>query len=673
MDRREPTNTPLSFENLESLKAPELAIKPTAYAPDKNNIGLDSYLRYFLEYKRIILVFSCLSFLFIAAIFQNKDYKVKMGFKVEAGQDLTSNILSESLLGVKSSKNSLGNITERAFVKAQSVSFYEELAKATLSEEKFGYIKYKLGEERKGWVEFAKEQFFSKPHDEHEEYLLNRVSEHLEKIITVNKKADSNLFFNIKTKNKKLTKEVLDLVKLKAGEILIKDPLTEAYGALKILEETEVKIFRELDSLSEKALDLQKQHGTLSPEELPQRYSSMRFEMEKGILENLIQEKAILGKLSKLNRDKNNELAGYDFEAKKRQESLKQDLAATKNTGNFLVKELNELDSNFKDLPLFSAEVEKIHLRKKILMEKIQKLTEQISLAKISYEKVKSSLSNLNLSERIEQTGTLKILTKTIVTGLTLITLFLALLYYKQSLFPLLLRKEDLEQNQLKLAAIFPKKNKRIAHMGESLHSDPRAMAMGAFYQQHIKGSRWFALAPICANSDFAEEFHELAGHLIGRGHKVCLYNLSSMDSKSKRLFRKMESAAPELFTFKTEQACDGQKRLANKKRIRKFLNSRPNDELVFIWSPNLEKSPNTLIISQITDKTFVNAKLFTSSASSIRNLLKQHARLPSQLREKFAFTLSNANPYDDINTFIPNSNASGDDNENPETDIKSA
>lgn len=676
MQERKDSRDSLRFDNVEgSAPSANARVRQNSFSPDKHEIGWDSYLRYFLEYKAYIASLVFVSMVLVVFVFQNKDYSAKAGFKIEAGQDLTSNILSDSLMGVRPSQNSLSDISERAYIKAQSASFYEELAREVLSSTDFGYIRFKLGEERKDWVEFIKKTLFSHEPKANEEYIRNRIAEHLDNTIRVDKGGDNNLFFTIVSKNKELTKEILVLLKTKAASILIKHPLREAASALKILEQTEQNIYEQLDSLGSEILVLQKRHNTLIPEELPERYSNLRFEVEKGVLENLVAQKTLAGKLAKLRSSyvgsSSAALGARDYDLQKETDLAQKELASLKAAGDTLKNKLADLNKDFKDLPVFSSKIEKIQLRKSILLEKLRKLTEQLSLAKISLEKVRSAISDLKLNERVQKTGTIKLMAKSLFLFGAVLTGFFALLYYKQSLMPVLMRKADLDQVGIPVAATFPKNSLDSGSQDMFSSSHPRAAAIKEFYHRHVNGHRWLLFASVGKERGQQREILDLAAFALARGRKVCVYSLNSK-SFGKRRFKKLLSRYPETFSFEEQEKSKRGAVLANKKTTRKFLNSRPSDELVFVCAPNFSSSPNALILSQTVDKVFVMAKLFQTSASSIRKLLKRHNSLASALGEKFLFVLGNALPYDDINTYIPsraigNNNgdySSGDENE---------
>ena len=152
--------------------------------------------RYFLEYKSTILTVSILTPFLLFSLFQNRLYKSQVGFKIEPGQDLTSNILSDSLLGIRPNKNSLDNIPERALITARSTSFYQELSDIVIEHRDHKHIKFKLGEERKGWVEFLKKKLLGKIEVDGKERLHSRISEQLEQVVKVKKEYISNSIGN---------------------------------------------------------------------------------------------------------------------------------------------------------------------------------------------------------------------------------------------------------------------------------------------------------------------------------------------------------------------------------------------------------------------------------------------------------------------------------------------
>ncbi|MCO4753738.1 MAG: hypothetical protein KC478_04615, partial [Bacteriovoracaceae bacterium] len=150
MSNKTEQNNSLQFQNVEKLNQsvyPHNEIESSEEELPSSFPTWECYLRYFFEYKKLIIISAITIPMIVFTLFQNKFYKANVGFKIEPGQDLTSNILSDSLMGIRSNKNSLANIPQRALSKAQSTSFYQELAQVVLSNPDYLHTRYKLVEE----------------------------------------------------------------------------------------------------------------------------------------------------------------------------------------------------------------------------------------------------------------------------------------------------------------------------------------------------------------------------------------------------------------------------------------------------------------------------------------------------------------------------------------------
>ena len=656
MNKKEEQTHSLYFDNMEVL-TPKQSVSSCSVKVESNwTPSWENILRYFLEYKTALVATSVLIPILLFSLFQNRVYKATVGFKIEPGQDLTSNILSDSILGIRSNKNSLDNIPERALAKASSMSFYQELTDIVISEQEYDFIKFKLGEERKGWVEFVKKKLLGKIQLSGQEQIHSRISEQLEQVITVKKKGENNILFTVGTKNIGLTKDIQKLIKDQSAKLLVKDPLAEAKGALKIIEDSESAIFEELDNLDSRILNLQSEFKTLIPQELPARYSSMRLEIEKGILKNVTQERQLQKKIKQLTI-KSKKDQTFDYSIEKEKEELLKELTGLKAGTKHLTRSLATLESEYKELPEFSSKIEKYTLRKKILLEKLNKLTEQISLAKISYEKVKTSITNLNTNEKIQVTSTLKILVKTLIVSLTLIGMLIAGLYYKQSLFPVLMSKNQLVLPENSLAVTIPKiSSRRDSHITDN---HPRKIALENFYNAQISSLKWISITSISKNPNMGIEVKSLLEIMLARGKKVILIKLDEANFEKKHV-KRLKKAYAKDFEFIELNSKSYKNEFPNKRAIRKVMNSHAESDHLVVLTDNLDASPDGLIMSQMVEKAFIFAEMFKTTEKNIKKFNKRKAELASQLKNKFHYVLTNAQTYDDLNSFIyPNGDSS--------------
>lgn len=651
---KDTSSNKLQFQFANSNNAPKEGAMST-FGPDQHSYSLDQYFRYFMQYKKLIIAIAIIVPVLAFTMYQNKDFNAQVAFKVEPEQDLTSNILSDSLLGVGKQKTALSGLIDRLVISAQSKTFFDQMAKEVIENDKYAFTKYKLGLERKPWLEFIKRTIFNLDIQNEEDYIYSRISEHLENVLEASKSGEQSIYFNVSTKSKELTKNIQMLVKEHAGKLLIEEPLNESENALKILEETEANIFQELDSLGEQILGLQKKHNTLMPTELPARYANIRLEIEKSLLDNLVKTKTAQSKLRKLKAGLKGGLA--NFEANKEIETIQKEITALKGAKSSLNTKLDGMAKDFGDLPKFSSEMERIELRKKILLGKLHKLTEQLSLAKITHEKVKSSLDYLDINEKIKTVGQIKILVKTMVTTFTLLLVGLFGIYYKQSLFPKLMRPEDLDGLPVPIGATIPFGKISSEDNATDYHTNPRSLAMQSFYHKQIKGHRWFTIAPVSKAGKWQKDIYDLIGFMLNRGQKVTVLDMGQKGAEKLEEFENLHEGK---FSFYQSGNDNSKTDFVNKREIRRFLNSRDKKELIFILSQDLESSPNGLFLSMLTDKTFAMASLFKTSNNSIQKFFKQRDRVPASLGQKFSFVLGNAMPYDDIKTFI----ASGDVNQ---------
>ena len=151
-NQNQETTHSLQFQNMEVLDQEAAVSENILDVQSKWEPSWEHIARYFLEYKSTILTVSILTPFLLFSLFQNRLYKSQVGFKIEPGQDLTSNILSDSLLGIRPNKNSLDNIPERALITARSTSFYQELSDIVIEHRDHKHIKFKLGRKGKvGW------------------------------------------------------------------------------------------------------------------------------------------------------------------------------------------------------------------------------------------------------------------------------------------------------------------------------------------------------------------------------------------------------------------------------------------------------------------------------------------------------------------------------------------
>lgn len=649
-ESKEKSDGQLIFENIES--ASQNGHGPISLKNSRAGLGLEDHIRYFLEFKKSLLALAFLVPVISFTIFQNKDYRAKASFKVEPGQDLTSNILSESLIGVKAPQNQLGDISERALVKAQSQNFYDELATLVSIKPEYALTKFKLGTERKAWVELLKKVFSGNKENENGQEVLARISEHLENIISVDKSGDHKISFTVSTKNHDLSANVQKLLMKEAAPILIKEPVREATVALKILEETEATLFLELDNLGEEILTLQKRHNTLMAQELPARYATMRLELEKNLLESQIEEKSLQRSIATA-KEKLKFAGGSDYGAMRELDQLKAKVASVASSRALLEKKIKGLNGQYKNLPIFNSEIEKINLRKKIRLEKIHKLTEQMSLAKITLEKVKSAINYLDHNEKITETGLLRVMAKTFFFSLFAFVSYLAGLYYFNALFPKIMTKDELDQAHMPMTGILPKENIRPVEFKSKDKTSPRFLALANFYDRRVSGRKSFTIASVSGGKSHKNDALDLIGYCLGKGRKTYVYSPFKAGIKSKDFNGLKKVFGEKLVVVEGKQKLGTMVKL---NEVESFIKERSKDELVFILGPGLEDSPNSILISQLTQKTFVFTGLFKSSALSVSKFLTRRSRLPAELKSKFYFTLTNTRPYDDIGTYIQHS-----------------
>lgn len=649
-NQNQETTHSLQFQNMEVLDQEAAVSENILDVQSKWQPSWEHIARYFLEYKSTILTVSILTPFLLFSLFQNRLYKSQVGFKIEPGQDLTSNILSDSLLGIRPNKNSLDNIPERALITARSTSFYQELSDIVIEHRDHKHIKFKLGEERKGWVEFLKKKLLGKIEVDGKERLHSRISEQLEQVVKVKKEGESNIIFTVATKNLKLTKDIQNLIKRNASELMVKDPLEEARSALQIIENSEASIFKELDELDASILKLQSEFKTLIPQELPARYSSMRLEIEKGILSNKTKERQLqqsIQRLVKLEKQAD----ALDYSVLRRKEEKVSELASLIAATKHLKSSLTALELDYKELPEFSSKIEKYTLRKKILLEKLNKLTEQISLAKISYEKVKTSITDLNVSEKVQVTSTVKIIAKTAVVSLFVVGLLLSALYYKQSLFPILMSKEQLVLPKNLLAATMPKLRTKRRN-GKSLGIHPRTMALDNLYKTQLQNLKWISLCALSKNSNVSEEVEGILESILSKGKSVTLIILDGAKLKKSAVRRVINNYATSLNVVYLKSKSDKYE-FPNIKLLRKTLNNHNQSDYQIVLTHDLETSPDGLIMSQVVERSFILAQLFHSTEKSVKRFNQRKSELAGQLRDKFTYILTNAITYDDIRTFI--------------------
>ena len=649
-NQNQETTHSLQFQNMEVLDQETAVSENILDVQSKWQPSWEHIARYFLEYKSTILTVSILTPFLLFSLFQNRLYKSQVGFKIEPGQDLTSNILSDSLLGIRPNKNSLDNIPERALITARSTSFYQELSDIVIEHRDHKHIKFKLGEERKGWVEFLKKKLLGKIEVDGKERLHSRISEQLEQVVKVKKEGESNIIFTVATKNLKLTKDIQNLIKRNASELMVKDPLEEARSALQIIENSEASIFKELDELDARILRLQSEFKTLIPQELPARYSSMRLEIEKGILSNKTKERQLqqsIQRLVKLEKQAD----ALDYSVLRRKEEKVSELASLIAATKHLKSSLTALELDYKELPEFSSKIEKYTLRKKILLEKLNKLTEQISLAKISYEKVKTSITDLNVSEKVQVTSTVKIIAKTAVVSLVVVGLLLSALYYKQSLFPILMSKEQLVLPKNLLAATMPKLRTKRRN-GKSLGIHPRTMALDNLYKTQLQNLKWISLCALSKNSNVSEEVEGILESILSKGKSVTLIILDGAKLKKSAVRRVINNYATSLNVVYLKSKSDKYE-FPNIKLLRKTLNYHNQSDYQIVLTHDLETSPDGLIMSQVVERSFILAQLFHSTEKSVKRFNQRKSELAGQLRDKFTYILTNAITYDDIKTFI--------------------
>ena len=284
-------------------------------------------------------------------------------------------------------------------------------------------------------------------------------------------------------------------------------------------------------------------------------------------------------------------------------------------------------------------------------MEKLNKLTEQISLAKISYEKVKTSITDLNVSEKVQVTSTVKIIAKTAVVSLFVVGLLLSALYYKQSLFPILMSKEQLVLPKNLLAATMPKLRTKRRN-GKSLGIHPRTMALDNLYKTQLQNLKWISLCALSKNSNVSEEVEGILESILSKGKSVTLIILDGAKLKKSAVRRVINNYATSLNVVYLKSKSDKYE-FPNIKLLRKTLNNHNQSDYQIVLTHDLETSPDGLIMSQVVERSFILAQLFHSTEKSVKRFNQRKSELAGQLRDKFTYILTNAITYDDIKTFI--------------------
>ncbi|MCO4755231.1 MAG: hypothetical protein KC478_12170, partial [Bacteriovoracaceae bacterium] len=370
-------------------------------------------------------------------------------------------------------------------------------------------------------------------------------------------------------------------------------------------------------------------------------------------------ERGLQRKMKQLDKQARKDPA-MDYSLKKERELLFKELISVQAGTTHLNKKLKNLEKEYSGLPLFSSKIEKYSLRKKILLEKLNKLSEQISMAKLSYEKVKSSLSHLNANEKLQVTSTLKIIVKTIIVSLGLLGGLLAFLYYKQSLFPVLMRKAQLGKFSKDVATTLSKGPSNTNDFHEWTQTHPRAVALQNFYHKQIKTYKWIGLVSLSKSEGAQKDISDILRHALQRGKQVVMIISDDGEFSSKEA-KALKKSFPNTFKYIFTRTKTSSGDLVNKKMIRKILNANSEVDHIFVVSKNLNSSPDGIILSQLTHQTFVFAKLFATTERAIQKFINRRETLPKQLQGKFSFVLTNASAYDDINTFIgPQFNKTG-------------
>lgn len=646
----------LSFENVDKLNDGRTNVpaqsKFVSQKQDLYDLSLQNWMQYFYQYRRYITFFVIIIPVILFNLFQNKNYQAHIGFKVEVGQDFTSNILSESITGISNPNQGIGNMTERALIKAQSRDFYQELATIVFENKDYEYIRYKFLLEKKSWLVFVKKLLLMpSDNDVNKDNSLEKISELLEKTIYVKgDKENNNIYFEAITKNEQLSKEIQLLLKRNAGGLMINRPLSEAKNALKILREREKDIFAEIDAVDAQILGVQKQFNTLLPEELLKRYTVLRLEIDKQIFQNQVKINELQEKKTALLKDINR-IRFQDSDLQYKIDDVNKELKAAQSNRQLLKQKLKNMSKEYDNLPLLSSEISKFELKKNILLEKLKNITQQISVANISYQKVKNSLKDLNTKEQIIVTSSFKVLFKTLFISFFLVGFIFVFYYYKQIFFPLVMKKEELFSTNINIVSSFSRGRFSGKDKYSYEHLHPRNLALTELYKNHMKGKKIFLFSSLSHKFSHNYDMTDVFETTLRKGLKIKVIDLGT-DLCKKRVVKKMKKKYPEKIVSHSLHKRTRQE-LVNKNYVKDLINHHEYADVVFILAPHISEKPDALMLAKYVDQTFIFSKLYGIPLADVNKFNLKFDQLPQALRQKFSIVLTNALPYDDIELII--------------------
>lgn len=612
------------------------AFTATEIAPKKYTWSISNYLSYFYAHKIIICISAIISFSLAFTFFFNKQYNTKISYIVNTNQSFQSNILASSLLG-KGDNSVFSNLVERSYNHSKSRRFNKQLASVVLKNRKNSYIFQYIKNE----LDF--DQSF---YEMQNEYLLE-LTDFFEDKINVKLKDENQIVFSITTKDSRLTESIQQLINSRAKEILTKEPLKEVTSASLILKNQLKETQRKLNSLDIKKIEIQNKVRSINPRNLALKLSSLEVEMEKKIFNQKSSLSSINSKLKQLEQEFRRNPYDYslrDETLKTRKEKLE---IASKLSS--LDKSLKKLKTKSKHIPKTLSNIQKIEREQEILLKTTLKFTEKESLAAISIQKIKDSISLLSAEENINSSNDKVLIIKAIAITVFMLILVLTSIYYKQAFFPSIMTREEFEKTLIPVSTAFSpfKWRQRDNGMLITINNVSRDRIT-----EEIKGLKTISFMNSGSTYDSEKSLNSIIKKLVMQGQKVYVLNFN-ITARQRRFFRSLAKKNPTAFIFKNINESMNNKSILNVDKIQEELNSKEEYDHFVLNITNIESMANKALIANISDKTYAFATLNKTKYAQMNNLVKLYNILSTRSQIDLNLILTRSKSGDNISSFL--------------------
>lgn len=633
-------------ENLVKINSAHVAKEIGA---DKYSWSISNYFNYFYSHKLLISIFAFISFSLAFTFFFNKEYNTKISYIINTNQSFQSNILASGFIG-KSDNNVFTNLVERSYNHAKSRRFVKQLSAKVLESKNESYI-YQL-------VSKDFQESGSLNDIENENLLI--ITDFLEKRISVKLKDENQIVFSITTKDSLLTESVQKLINDNAKDILTAEPLTEVVNASNILSNQLSATKKKLEQLDDEKITIQESINSIDPLSLAGKFANIESNIEK----ELYNERSALSTFRDGVRKALQQLRVYpnDYSTRERLNSLHLERENSKSKIKSLESSLLRLKKDTKDIPKMVTKIEKIKREQEILVRTALNFTEKESLAAISIQKIRESISLLSAEENIKSSKSSILIIKAILVTVIMLGLIFTGIYYKQEFFPVIMTRDEFERTQIPVSTAFSSFSEKQAETDLLITVNNVAQKK---VSEEIKNSKLISFMNAGKTKDSELAINMLLKKMLSENKSVFILNFN-LSSKQRRIFRELAQNHPEKFNFQNINENFSNKSILNIDKIKEKVQSEIKYDHIVLNLINVSSIANKALIASISQNVYAFATLNKTRYSQINNFVKLYNVLSIRSYSSIKLILTRSKSGDNISSFLNEQiNQSGMKNEN--------